>query len=182
MRTALIVVCAAAVAAVTWVWLASMPATAWSGAQRVDAQGVFVRYAVPDGSPNPVLAGATARVHAVYTPSGETIVTLVVDGLTPDRAFGSHVHKKACGATDPAASSGHYQNVPGTANATSEVWLDFTTDDTGHGEATAVVHWHFLVDEAHPEGAHSVVVHRDETAPGGAAGPRLACLTVPFTS
>ncbi len=159
-----------------------LPAAADPGATRVDAQGEVYRYALPDGSPSPIAPGATARVHAVYTPSGKTIVTLVVDGYPAEGSFGSHVHKKACDPTDPAASSGHYQDVPGVATQANEIWLDFTTDADGHGEATAVVDWQFLVDASHPDGANAVVVHRDVTAPGGAAGPRLSCLTVPFTS
>jgi len=171
------------VTAATAVALVSLaPQALGAGATRVDAQGEVIRYALPDGSPNPVAEGATARVHAVATPSGKTVVTLVVDGYPADRAFGSHVHKKACGATDPAAAGGHYQDQPGVVSEESEVWLDFVTDSTGHGEATAVVDWHFAQDATHPDGAHSVVVHRDETLPNGTAGPRLTCLTVPFTA
>ena len=166
----------------TAVMLASLGGAAdGAGATRVDAQGEVIRYALPDGSPSPVAPGATARVHSVATPSGKTVVTLVVDGYPADRAFGSHVHTKACHPTDPAASGGHYQQSPGVVSRAGEVWLDFHTDSTGHGEATAVVDWHFARDLTHPDGAHAVVVHRDETAPNGTAGPRLTCLTVPFT-
>ncbi|HWL37181.1 MAG TPA: superoxide dismutase family protein [Frankiaceae bacterium] len=148
-----------------------------AGATRVDAAGPLTRYdaAIP--------AGATARVHAVLTPSGRTVVTLVVDGFPADTEYGSHMHQKPCGATG-ADAGGHYQNVPGSdpalGNPDNEVWLDFTTDAGGHGEASASVAWHPVRDTAHPFGANSVIVHRDETAPGGGAGPRLACLTVPF--
>ena len=153
-----------------------------AGATRVDAAGPVTTYALPNGAPNPVAAGATARVHAVFPPNGKSVVTLVVDGFPAATAFGAHVHKSACGATDPLASGGHYQHVPGTVSEAEEIWLDFTTDATGHGEATAVVTWQPTRDLAHPEGANSVVIHRDVTAPTtGAAGPRLACLTVPFT-
>ena len=147
-----------------------------AGATRVDASGEVVRYGAT------IPAGATARVHAVYPPSGKTIVTLVVDGFPANTAFGSHVHKSACHPTDAAASGGHYQHVPGTVSAAEEVWLDFTTDADGHAEATANVSWRFAQDIDHPEGANAVVMHRDPTnATTGAAGPRLACLTVPFT-
>ena len=147
-----------------------------AGATRVDARGELIRY---DGT---IPAGATARVHAVYPPSGKTIVTLVVDGMPAGRTFGAHVHKSACGATDPAASGGHYQHIPGTVSIDEEIWLDVTTDANGHAETTAVVDWQFEKDLDHPEGANAVVIHRDPTnATTGAAGPRLACLTVPFT-
>lgn len=154
--------------------------SAQAGATRVDAEGEVIRYGV---ATNPIQAGAVARVHAVMTPSGRTIVTLVVDGFPASTAFGSHMHQKACGAAG-ADAGGHYQDVPGTdpalGNPDNEVWLDFETDADGHGEATANVGWLPVKDATHPFGANSVVIHRDETAPGGAAGPRLACLTVPF--
>lgn len=167
------------------------------GAERVDADGELTRYPllVNGADTNPVLAGATARVHAVATPSGKTIVTLQVEGLTPNRAFGSHAHTKVCGATGAAAGP-HYQDAvdpvqpsvnAAYANPDNEIWLDFTTDDEGRGHAQAVVDWHFVRDAAHPDGANSVIIHRDETSHGepghpaaGVAGPRLACLTVPF--
>lgn len=172
---------AAAIVALTVPFLL-VPATAQAGATRVDAQGELQRY--PADSTNPIPAGATARVHAVLTPSGRTVVTLVVDGFPANREFGSHMHEKACGATG-ADAGGHYQNVPGTGpaygNADNEVWLDFATDADGHGEASASVAWQPTTDTLHPFGANSVVIHRDETVPGGGAGPRLACLTVPFT-
>lgn len=161
--------------------VAAAPLAYAGGATRVDAKGEVYRYALPDGGPSPIPEGATARVHSVSTPSGKTIVTLVVDGYAPNTAYGSHVHKKACSPTDPAASGGHYQDQPGVIDDQSEVWLDFATDGDGHGEVTAVVGWHFRQDTTHPDGANSVVVHRDETAPNGTAGPRLTCLTVPFT-
>ena len=181
MRTAARV---AAIAALT-IPFALAPGAAHAAATRVDAAGPVTRYPllVADVDTNPIAAGATARVHAVLTPSGKTIVTLVVDGFPAATEFGSHMHQKPCGATG-ADAGGHYQNVPGTGpdygNAANEVWLDFATDASGHGEVTAVVDWQPARDSVHPFGANSVIVHRDETAPGGGAGPRLACLTVPF--
>ena len=196
-RTARIVI--GSVAAATALTLTtSWTAYAGNGATRVDAQGALTRYPLLDGGGNdvnPVLAGATARVHAVATPSGKTVITLHVEGLTPNREFGSHAHTKPCGATGAAAGP-HYQNAvdpvqpsvdPAYANDDNEVWLDFTTDADGNGAAQAVVDWHFARDAAHPDGANSVIIHRDETSHGepghpgaGVAGPRLACLTVPF--
>ena len=163
-----------------------------NGAETVNARGELIRYALPDGAPNPILEGATARVQAVATPSGKTIVKLHVDGLAPNRAFGSHVHTRACGATGAAAGP-HYQNVPSVnpefANPQNEVWLDFTTNASGNAVATVTVDWHFVQDLDHPDGANSVIIHRDPTSTGlpgqpapGVAGPRIGCLTVPFTS
>jgi Cu-Zn family superoxide dismutase len=162
--------------------LASMAAQAGAAATVVQASGPLVRYDNPygDGTANPVLAGATARVHAVEGAAGKTIVTLEVDGLTPDREFGSHVHVGACNVNK---AGGHYQNVPGTgeafANPENEVWLDFETDDAGHGFAQAKVNWEFRSN-----GANAVIIH-DHSTPehdpvAGVAGPKLACLDVDF--
>lgn len=194
-RTAVVTAAAAALAA-SFAATSPVPAAA-AGARRTDVAGPVTRYATPDATgtdTNPLPAtGAVARVHSVETPSGRTIVTLVVDGFTPDRVFGAHVHTRPCGATGAAAGP-HYQHVvdpvspsvdPAYANPDNEIWLDLHTDSAGHGEASVSVPWTFVKDAAHPTGASSIVFHRDHTAAGhhgtaGTAGPRLACLTVPF--
>ena len=165
-----------------------------SGADRTDAAGELIRYPVLVGGAdtNPLPAGASLRIHSVATGGGSTVVKLLAEGFPAGRTFGSHVHTKPCSATDPAASGGHYMHVPvasgGAATTDNEVWLDFTTNAEGRATATAVVDWVFVRDLDHPTGAGSVVVHRDATSTGGAgqpaagaAGPRLGCLSVPFT-
>jgi Cu-Zn family superoxide dismutase len=187
-------IAALAVTAVTLSLTTTSDAAA-GGADRTDAAGELVRYplVVSGADTNPLQSGASARVHAVATESGKTVVKLHVSGFPASTTFGSHVHTRPCGATDPAAAGGHYMNVPvtagGTASRSNEVWLDFTTDADGRATATAVVDWHFAHDVDHPTGASSVVVHRDPTSTGasgqpaaGVAGPRLGCLSVPFTS
>ncbi|GAA3831500.1 superoxide dismutase family protein [Streptomyces chiangmaiensis] len=117
-----------------------------------------------------------------------TSVRLSVSGLLPNRTYGAHVHSKPCGRT-PDASGPHYQNVkdphqpstdPAYANRENEVWLDFRTDAQGRATAESSYDWDFRPGEA-----QSVVIHEHGTAtkPGeaGMAGPRLACLTVPFS-
>lgn len=156
---------------------------AGAAAAVVKQSGPLVIYGNPygDGTANPVLAGSTARVHAVEDANGKTIVTLQVAGLTPNREFGSHVHVGACNAANKAG--GHYQNVIGTgesfANAQNEVWLDFETDDEGNGSAQAKVDWTFRAD-----GANAIMIHDhhtpDEDPVAGVAGPKLACLDVDF--
>jgi Cu-Zn family superoxide dismutase len=175
----------------TWSLAQSSHAAA---ARRTDAAGELIRYPllVSGADVNPIPAGATVRIHSVATGAGTTVVKLLADGFPAGMTFGSHVHTKPCGATDPAASGGHYMNIPvasgGTATTDNEAWLDFTTDADGHATATAVVDWVFVRDVDHPTGAGAVVVHRDPTSTGGigqpasgVAGPRLGCLTVPFT-
>ncbi|CAJ65124.1 MULTISPECIES: superoxide dismutase family protein [Frankia] len=130
--------------------------------------------------------GTTAVALAVR--GKRTVVGLIVQGLAPNHQFGAHVHQKACGATGTAAGA-HYQNVPDPvqpsvnpryANASNEVWLDFTTDDRGTGSAFAAVAWDFRAG-----GAHSIILHEHHTdsSPGaaGTAGARAACLTVPLS-
>jgi len=78
----------------------------------------------------------------------------------------------------------HYRNDPASpASPENEVWLDFTTDDGGTATAVAQVPWvvgHSLI--APSERASSVVVHDHATNPAGVAGPKLACIDVPFSS
>lgn len=159
-------------------------ATAAAGsATVVTSAGALTRYAnpYPDGTtPNPIGEGATAKVHAVEDASGRTIITVHVQGLPANRAFGSHVHNLACNDTK---AGGHYQNVAGTgaafANPANEVWLDFETNEAGNATAKATVDWTFR-----PGGANAVVIHdhltghEDPTA--GVAGSKLACLDVDF--
>ncbi|MEE2057991.1 superoxide dismutase family protein [Rhodococcus artemisiae] len=118
---------------------------------------------------------------------GRTTVTLTVTGLQPNRDFGAHVHTRPCGP-NPSDAGSHYQNQadpaatpdspstdPAYANPQNEIWMDFTTDDSGNARATSTVEWEFRDDEA-----ESVVIHDHHTmtAPGeaGMAGDRLACI------
>ena len=162
--------------------VAQQASPAWAAAERVRAEGPLVSY-----DPTLVPPGATARVQEVRTSVGSTVVTLQVRGLLPSHEYGAHAHVNSCGATGGAAGP-HYQDVaapaghatdPAYANSDNEVWLDVTTDAEGSASAQALVRWQFR-----PGGAHSVVLHAHATSTSsgtaGTAGPRLACLTVPF--
>lgn len=135
-----------------------------------------------------VPAGAGVSVARFDGRRGMTI-TFGVHGLPKKRDYGAHVHTGPCTA-DPAASGPHYQNVrdprervtsadPNHTNPENEVWLDFTTDEEGAGEAVSSHTWHFRAGEA-----RSVVIHehrtRHDPAHAGDAGRRVACVTVPF--
>jgi Cu-Zn family superoxide dismutase len=170
-----LVVCASAVAL-----FAASPALA--GADHVRSSGPIVSYAPA------VPQGATARVHAVYNASGDTVVTLHVWGLLPNTEYGAHAHQNPCGLTGAAAGP-HFQRVPDPvqpsvnpeyANPRNEIWLDFTTDADGNASAQSIQRWQFEPDRR----AHSVIIHQEHTNPGpqapGTAGPRLGCLTVDF--
>ncbi|GHD35145.1 superoxide dismutase family protein [Nocardiopsis kunsanensis] len=134
--------------------------------------------------------GATADVQ-VSTTEEESEVRFTATGLEADRDFGAHVHTQPCG-DEPDDSGPHYQNEadpaadednpstdPEYANPDNEVWLDFTTDDSGNGDATATVPWQFREGEA-----QSLVLHEEHTATedgeAGQAGDRLGCVTVEF--
>lgn len=164
------------------------------------AEGEVVRYAhATDELP----VGAWARVRAVETGSGKTVVTLQVRGFDANETYGAHAHYKPCGSVAaPLATGAHYQDQvdpavlgtaadyrtvasvdPAYANPQNEVWLDLTTDSEGNGSAQTVVAWQFRTDaDVH---VRSVVVHLNHTShggtpPAGNAGPRLGCLTVAF--
>ncbi|GGZ11293.1 superoxide dismutase family protein [Streptomyces poonensis] len=114
--------------------------------------------------------GSSIEVQQRTGAGGATTVRLRVTGLRAGHTYGAHVHQKPCG-TDPESSGGHYQHQPPDAAADNEVWLDFTADDRGAGEATVRHDWEFRPGEA-----SSLVLH---DRPGD-SGARVGCLTVPF--
>ncbi|WBO66598.1 superoxide dismutase family protein [Streptomyces camelliae] len=123
-----------------------------------------------------VPAGSWISVRQRVQPNGATTVELKVTGLQPNHLYGVHVHQKTCGA-DPAAAGKHYQNQSGTdaahVNNKNEVWLDFKTDKSGNGSASAQHTWAFRKGEA-----GSVVIHSSP----GTKGARAACFSVPFAA
>ncbi len=134
-----------------------------------------------------VPVGSAAKVTSVMDSTSGTTTRLEVDGLLPEREYGAHVHTDPCGS-DPTDAGGHYQhrpdpNQPSTdpayANPDNEIWLDFTTDDTGAAKVESSSDWFF--GERRPS---SVVIHEHHTLTGegeaGVAGERLACLTFGF--
>lgn len=134
-----------------------------------------------------VPSGASAKVTQLNTRQGMEIA-LSVRGFLEDRSYGARVHTRPCG-TQPGDSGPRYQDVqdprtpstdPRYANPDNEVWLDFTTDGYGRGDAVSAHSWRFR-----PGGARSVVVHEhpagDDSARTGDTGRRVACVTVPFS-
>ncbi|MFD7626089.1 superoxide dismutase family protein [Streptomyces sp. NPDC059851] len=137
-------------------------------------------------APGSVPPGSRIRVTERTGDHG-TWIELRLEGVEADRTFGAHVHRQPCGA-DPADAGTHYQDAadpvqpsvdPVYANPRNEAWLDLVTDARGHGRSQASVGWRIRAGEA-----RSVVVHEHATATlsghAGSAGPRLACVTVPF--
>jgi Cu/Zn superoxide dismutase len=127
--------------------------------------------------------GASARVVAVRA-AGRTVTILHLrrlDRSAAGRTFGAHVHAGPCVAGNGAAAGPHFNidvhrgvNPPEVSSQT-EIWLDFTVTRRGTGQAVSVVP--FVVPS---RAARSIVVHELPTDPAGAAGPRLACIGVPF--
>lgn len=146
-----------------------------------------------------------ARIEVRQRIAGKGMsVELRVAGLRPGHTYGTHVHTDRCGV-DPQDSGPHYQHREGEdpelAHPDNEVWLDFTADAAGAGEASAWQSWTFRPGEA-----ASVVLHEHATATGdegdggdeadaghgghdgrpgddldpGEAGARAGCFTVPF--
>ena len=145
-----------------------------AGANVIHVGGALTVYANPygNGAPNPIADGE-ATITSVATPNGKTIVSLHVSGLPANREFGSHVHILAC---DDNKAGGHYRDDPaGPASPNNEIWLDFTTNASGHGEAHAVVDWTIRSD-----GAKAIIIHDHSTDGAGVAGAKLACLNVDF--
>jgi len=102
----------------------------------------------------------SGRAQMVRTADGRTIVTVQVEGLLPDTAYGSHVHQLPCASGE---ADGHYKFDPtGPAAPPNEIWPAFTTNAAGRGSGFASV-----PGTAGPS-AVSVVIH----APGGA---KIAC-------
>lgn len=122
--------------------------------------------------------GATARVRARSTDDG-TIVTLHLHHLGRGQGrptLGAHVHAGPCIEGSGAAVGPHWRTSPlAPASDLTEVWLDVTLTRGGTARSVADVPFHVP-----PGSAGSVVVHQLPTQPDGAAGPRLACLPVPF--
>ncbi len=102
----------------------------------------------------------SGRAQMVRTADGKTIVSLRVEGLLVNMAYGAHVHKQACADGD---ADGHFRFDPsGPATAPNEIWPGFTTNAVGIGNGKAIV------DRTAGPTAVAVVIH----APGGA---KIAC-------
>jgi Cu/Zn superoxide dismutase len=144
--------------------------------------GAWTVFADPfaNGMPNPAaMIQGTAR--AVSKEGGGMRLELDVSGLPAGRTFGAHLHQLTC--QDAMKAGPHYQhtpspgaaNDPAFANAMNEAWLDFTTDAAGAGVGKTDLAW-----VPRPGEAKAIIVHANPTAVGGAAGARLACLSLPF--
>ncbi|WP_243085910.1 superoxide dismutase family protein [Streptomyces sp. 891-h] len=154
---------------------------------RFSPANAFIRPDAVTYDRSKVPAGAGIMVARTAT-DHSTSVRLQVRGLVPDRTYGAHVHTHPCGAK-PDDSGPHYQHRkdpkqpstdPRYANPDNEVWLDFTTDSRGRGDAVSRHHWTFREGEA-----RSVVLHEkgtsSEAGHAGQAGARVACFSVPLS-
>lgn len=140
-----------------------------------------------------VPVGATFKVKYEEKSKHQDVSTKVkveVNGLTADRAFGAHLHAKPCGATGDDAGP-HFQYItdpvqpsvdPAYANPRNEVWLDFTTGKKGEAKPETTVSWRADLQRR----PMSLIIHdhHTHTGPGhaGTAGPRLACVNLPWTT
>jgi len=103
------------------------------------------------------------KAKMVRMPNGKTTANLLVKGLLPNTAYGSHVHNQAC---NNGNGGGHYQHEigqgPDYVNDSNEIWLSFTSNARGKGKSFAK-HEHIAREEA-----QSVVIHDTD-------GTRIAC-------
>lgn len=92
-------------------------------------------------------------------------VHLQISGLRAAQMYTAHVHALPCAV----GAGGHYKLDPAVLETveTNEVWVTFTTDDTGAGRGSVTTAGHLRGD------ALSLVVH-DPTA--GAPPPKMACV------
>jgi Cu-Zn family superoxide dismutase len=150
----------------------TLPAGADSGV--VQASGPLRDLSVGTADPTD---GASAQVTVAAIDGYGSKAFLTVTGLDPDwvgTTLGAHVHSGSCVAGQPTTAGPHY-NTGGPADQDHEVWLDFRIRPGGVGFGRASVP--FVIPHG---GAHAVVIHAMATQPGGAAGPRWACLPVEF--
>ncbi len=141
---------------------------------------------------NPDLApiGAAMTASLIPTSDGSTRAELTVSGLLPDRGYAAQAHTRECGEAaaaagphfqdhiDPKATPQDPSSNPRYANPNNEIWLDVHTDSAGAGTSSTTLPF-VLTDRA----PGSIVMHeamRTATDPGhaGAAGARVACLTL----
>ena len=103
--------------------LASVAAVALAVA--VASAGSTTGAQVTRGQLGPFASGAgldiDGRAEMVRRPSGTTLVTLHVEGLTPGGSYASHVHKQPCAVGD---ADGHFQQAGPGAGTTppNEIW------------------------------------------------------------
>ena len=149
------------------------------------ATTVLARFSGSVRDYNTAVAGAfdhaSARLQLVDRESGTTAVLHVrgVDAAVAGQTFGAHLHDGPCITDNPLAAQGHYTSdahsgsTQPTISDQTEVWLDFTVDETGAGDSSTSVRFPVT------QGDRSVVIHALPTnRTTGLAGPRLACLPV----
>ena len=88
---------------------------------------------------------------------GGTVVSLDVSGLEPKTPYIAHLHTGGCGQADPGGP--HFQfEKGGSEEPPNEIHLQFTSNATGEGKATAS-----SKREVPPGEAGSVVLHLDDS-------------------
>jgi superoxide dismutase, Cu-Zn family len=140
------------------------------------------------------LAPVDAAILASMTPSdgdsSNTVATMVVAGLPPNRGYAVHAHTNACGPTGKDAGP-HYQNhidpaatpqMPSTnpqyANPRNEIWLDIRTDANGSGTSHTTVPFGFTNRRPGSIVIHEAMTTATASGHAGTAGARVACLTL----
>lgn len=136
-----------AIALAAMIGLGATTATADPGPRKVTAAGGFDTLAAGEGTAYERAHGNARIVRDGRR--GTTTVTVVLNGLEPDTAYGAHLHLGGCDAV-----GGHYKHDPaGVTTPPNELWPAFTTDHMGRARTSATADW-VARDEA-----GAVVVH-----------------------
>ncbi len=107
----------------------------------------------------------TGEASMTRSSHNKTMVDLHVAGLHANEKYPSHVHNLPC---EENGGGGHYQyEKGGNVDAANEIWLTFTTNNSGAGSQEAS-HAHL----ARPD-AQSIVIH-DSTSDKA----RIGCLNM----
>lgn len=155
-----------AIALVALLPMAAHASEAWNSDQLTDLQ--------------PTTANPTDGAHAIarvrHSTEGSSVAWLILSGLDTGSAgttLGAHVHEGECVTGLGEAAGAHYNSGAGDPSPETEVWLDFTIRDDGRARAVARVP--FQIEEG---GAGSIVIHAMATDDNGAAGARIACISL----
>lgn len=112
-------------------------------------------------------AAISGSAELIEPDGGGTEATIELTGLEPQAKYVGHVHAQAC--ADDQGGPHFMFDEKGEAEPPNEIHFKFTTDGDGAGRATAE-------NPQWPEGAESVVVHRDHgDGHSGESPPKVAC-------
>ena len=112
-------------------------------------------------------SGVVGRAQIENTPSGQAVLSVTAEGLTPGGTYAVHIHYGHC-----LGYLGHYQyEHPGPGTRSNEVWLDLAGNAAGRANDQVRV---AAIDLDQPL---SLVMHQhaNPDVETGVPGSRIAC-------